>query len=337
MPDGIEEKAIDTVELHRMSFGEHLEELRTRVIRALLGLVASGVLCYYFGEVIIETLTAPYYVAMRDLGFEPQMVQLNPTESFLEYFKISLEFGLVLAAPWVLYQLWQFVAAGLYPHEKRLVRLFAPVSMALFVIGASFMVVVVLTGLMHFLIGFSKSFPLPSEDNLLVRMLQDTPEIQVPATQPGGVSLQIPVVTESPSDPAPGSIWFNERSRKLYVRGVGALYEQSLVKSSASQFVQPFFSISEYLGFVVNLALAFGLGFQIPIVVVFLIMLDIVPSARMSAARKYIILAIAIGAAVLTPSPDIGTMLLLMVPMILLFEMGLVVGRVMSRRRAGAS
>lgn len=314
-----------------MSFGEHLEELRTRIIRGLWGLAICTVVCYYFGDVIIGTLTAPYYVAMRDLGFDPRMVQLNPIESFLEYFKITFEFGLVLAAPWVLFQLWQFVGAGLYPHEKKLVQRFGPASMALFALGAAFMVVVVLTGLMQFLIGFSKSFPLPSEKNPLVWWLSDAPAMS-PTTGPAAEPVIIPLVTSAPADPAPGQIWFDESTGKLAVRGVKETYEQTLIKSSAAQFVQPFFSISEYLGFVVDLALAFGLGFQIPIVVVFLIMLDIVPADRMAAARKYVILGIAVTSAVVTPSPDIGTMLMLMVPMMLLFEIGLIVGRLMKGR-----
>ncbi len=334
MPEPRSNPSDAAVDGARMSFGEHLDELRKRIIFALWGLLAGAATCYIFGERIIETLTAPYYVAMRDLGFDPRMVQLNPIESFLEYFKITVEFGLVLSAPWVLYQLWLFVAAGLYPHEQRLVRLFAPTSIGLFVIGATFMVVVVLTGLMNFLIGFSKSYPLPGEDNPLVRLLSWQYGSERPTTTGPLPTMQIPVVTSAPADPAPGTIWFDERTRKLYIRGAEETYEQSLMKSSASQFVQPFFSVSEYLGFVVNLALAFGLGFQIPIIVVFLIWIEIVPAQRMAAARKYIILSIAIAAAVLTPSPDIGTMLLLMVPMILLFELGLLIGRLLKSRSA---
>lgn len=320
------------VETARMSFGEHLEELRTRIIRALWGLIIASVICYYFGDVIIGTLTAPYYVAMRDLGFDPRMVQINPTEAFLEYFKISLEFGFVLAAPWVLYQIWQFVGTGLYPHEKKWVSRFGPASMVLFVLGASFMVLIVLTGLMQFLIGFSKSFPLPSDGNPLVQVLEKWKGMEAPTSMPSNPSMLIPVVTSSPAEPKAGEIWFNESTRKLYIRGAEETYEQALVKSSASQFVQPFFSVSDYLGFVVDLALAFGLGFQIPIVVVFLILLDIVSPDRMSAARKYVIFGISIAAAVVTPSPDIGTMMMLMIPMVILFELGLVLGRLLKRR-----
>ena len=80
----------------RMSFGDHLEELRHRVILAIVGLIVAATICFLIGDRIIEILTTPYCVAMEQLGFDPRMVQLDPLESFIEYFKITLKFGLVL-------------------------------------------------------------------------------------------------------------------------------------------------------------------------------------------------------------------------------------------------
>ena len=151
----------------RMSFGDHIEELRRRVIYGLLGLLVAVIVCFAFGDHIVATLSAPYAATMERLGYDPRMVQLNPIESFAEYCKIALEFALVVSAPWVLYQLWQFVAAGLYPSERRIVQSFAPASIGLFVVGASFMVVVVLSGLLSFLIEVTDWFPLPGPDNAL--------------------------------------------------------------------------------------------------------------------------------------------------------------------------
>lgn len=337
-----------------MSFGDHLEELRRRIIFALLGFAAALVLCFNFGGVIIETLTAPYSVAMHELGYDPRMVQLNPIESFVEYVKITMEFALVLAAPWMLYQVWRFVAVGLYDSERRIVRLFAPTSIFLFVLGASFMVVVVLGGLLKFLIGISMWFPLPGPDNALYRWLQKPPPAVtassgVPTSgaasadgdaaagrltdrSPIATPMNLPVLTEDPSDPGDGDVWINRRTRRLIARYDGENYYAPLQPASRQQFVQPFFSIAEYLGFVVNLALAFGLGFQIPIVVVFLITLGILPSAQVASARRYVLLGVAVFAAVLTPTPDVATMLFLAVPMYLLFEAGLLVGRAMERK-----
>ena len=316
-----------------MSFGDHLEELRRRLIWAIVGLVAATIICFNIGDRIIEVLTTPYCVAMERLGFDPRMVQLNPIESFMEYFKISLKFGLVLAAPWILYQLWKFVATGLYPHERRVVKYFAPSSIVLFVIGASFMVFIVLAGVLQFLIGISTWFPLPSHDNFMYK-LYGPRQVAEATSQPGPPAMDVPVLSMDPESPEEGQVWFNSRLQRLNIRHGHETYYFRMQKSSDRQFVQPFFSISEYLGFVVNLALAFGCGFQIPIVVIFLIAVGIVRAEALSKARKYIILIVAVLAAVLTPTPDVGTMLLLMVPMILLFEIGLLVGRMVERRRA---
>lgn len=325
-----EDAAVDDV---RMSFGEHLEELRRRVIWALIGLIICMIFCFNFGTEIIGVLTAPYVAAMEELGFNPRMVQLNPTEAFMEYFKISLKFGLVLAIPWVLYQMWKFIAEGLYPSEKKLFKMFAPTSIVLFIVGASFMVFVVLSGLMNFLISISMWFPLPDENNALLGWLREPPVVEDATTQPSTPPFQVPVVVTDPKEPLDGQIWFNNHRQRLNVHHDGEIYYLRLDKSSGQQFVQPFFSIAEYLGFVVNLGLAFGLGFQIPIVVVFLVALRIITAAQMSAARKYVILAVAVLAAVITPSPDVGTMLLLAVPMVLLFELGLFIGRIIEKRR----
>jgi sec-independent protein translocase protein TatC len=316
----------------RMSFGDHLEELRKRVIWALVGLVITSVLCCKYGDHIIAFLTTPYMAAMNDLGQEARLVQLNPIESFMEYFKVCLEFGLVLAAPWVLYQLWLFVAAGLYPAERRIVRYFAPASIGLFITGATFMIVVVLSGLMKFLISIAGWFPLPDPDSAFYRFLQTGDRGAVVATQPFH-PIAVPVMTD-PGQPQEGDVWLNPRNHRLNVYHEGETYYAPMQKASNKQIVQPFFSVAEYLGFVTDLALAFGLGFQIPIVVIFLIAMGIVQSAQMSAARRYVLLVVVIAAAVITPTPDVGTMMLLAVPMYILFESGLLIGRIIEKRDA---
>jgi len=331
-----EPRTPDYIEETRMSFGDHLEELRRRILRALLGLIAATVLCFRYGDRLIELLTTPYCVAMEELGFDPRMVQLNPIESFIEYFKIAMKFGLVLAAPWILYQLWRFVAVGLYPAEQRVVRFFAPASIALFLVGATFMVTIVLSGLMKFLIGISLWFPLPNHDNFLYRWYLPNAPAPPAATQPALPPLRVPVLDADPDHPADGQVWFNARTRRLNVQGGGQTFYFAMQKAADARFVQPFFSVAEYLGFVVNLALAFGLGFQIPIVVVFLTATRIVTAALLAHLRKYVILGVVVLAAVITPTPDVATMLLLAVPMLLLFEAGLLIGRLLERRAAAA-
>lgn len=315
----------------RMSFGDHLDELRRCLIRAILGLVLASILCFYFGDRIISVLTAPYYAAMKDRGFEPQMIQLDPTEAFLQYFTIALKFGFVVAAPWILYQIWRFVAVGLYPSERRMIRLFAPASIVLFITGASFMVLVVLTGLLGYLISVAAWFPVPGPNSSLMKFLQHAP---IPVTtQPTTLPAAIPVLNDDPRAPRQGDAWFRRADNSLNVFVDGERFTLPLKAANREQFVQPFFSITDYLDFVTGMALAFGLGFQLPIVVIFIINAGIITSAQFRGARRYVILGIIVAAAFITPSPDIPSMLMLAVPMLILFESGLLIGRSLERRK----
>lgn len=338
MPDAKTDDERSVIDDVRMSFGDHLEELRRRLIWSLLGVVVTTSLCFYFGSQIIKILTTPYFVAMKSLGFKPAMVQLAPTEAFIEYFKISFKFGLVVSAPWVLYHLWQFVAVGLYPRERRVVRFFAPSSIGLFILGATFMVLVVLSGLMRFLISISLWFPLPSGDHPFFQWMDSGPvaTATAPTSRPVLPPVDIPVLDADPASPQDGQMWIDRIDHALNVQFDGQRFVTSLEPADKEQFVQPFFSISDYLGFVVNLALAFGFGFQIPIVVVFLVTVNIVDAAWFARARKYIILIVCILAAILTPTPDVATMMMLAVPMLALFEIGLLIARVVEKRRHAA-
>lgn len=122
-----------------MSLGDHLEELRIRLILALIGLVVGAVICLFFGPAIIAFIQKPY----NELMPERPLTALAPADAFVGYMKVALISGLIVSSPWVFYQLWMFVSAGLYPREKRYVRLAVPFSAALFVAGALFFIYVV--------------------------------------------------------------------------------------------------------------------------------------------------------------------------------------------------
>jgi len=137
-----------------MSLGDHLEELRMRLIRALLGLGFGAVICLVLCSKIIAFVERPYIDVM---GAEARLQILAPAEGFISYIKIALISGLILSSPWVFYQIWMFVAAGLYPHERRYVHLATPFSATLFVTGALFFVFVVAPLTLGFLVKFNKS------------------------------------------------------------------------------------------------------------------------------------------------------------------------------------
>jgi len=136
-----------------MSLGDHLEELRMRLIYALAGLVLAAILCLVFGSRIIAFIERPYVHVM---GVEASLQTLAPTDGFVSYVKISLISGLIISSPWVFYHLWMFVAAGLYPHERRYVRLATPFSAILFISGALFFIIVVAPLTLGFLVKFNQ-------------------------------------------------------------------------------------------------------------------------------------------------------------------------------------
>lgn len=122
-----------------MSLGDHLEELRARLTLALIGLAAGAVICLFFGPGIISFIQKPY----NELMPGHPLIALAPADAFVGYMKVALISGLIVSSPWVFYQLWMFVSAGLYPRERRYVRLAVPFSAALFIIGALFFIYVV--------------------------------------------------------------------------------------------------------------------------------------------------------------------------------------------------
>ena len=147
------EKEFDPLD-STMSLGDHLEELRSRLIRALIGLVAGAVICLVFCYKIIDFIEGPYVAVM---GEDARLQTLAPADGFISFLKIALVSGLILSSPWVFYQIWMFVAAGLYKHERRYVRMAAPFSATLFVIGALFFIIVVAPLTLGFLVKFNES------------------------------------------------------------------------------------------------------------------------------------------------------------------------------------
>jgi sec-independent protein translocase protein TatC len=174
------------------------------------------------------------------------MSTLNVMEAFMVWFKVCIVCGIVLGSPWIFWQIWMFVASGLYPHEKRLVHVYLPVSLGLFLTGVL---------ICEFLV--------------------------------------IPRAIEA-------LLWFNE--------WLG---------------LKPDLRLNEWLSFAIWMPLIFGLSFQTPLVMLFAAKLGVVNADTFRHTRRYAWFAMAVFAAIITPTPDALTMLFLWVPMSLLFELGI--------------
>src|ERR1700685_3819502 len=108
-------------EMTGMSFLEHLEELRRRIVYSAISILAGFGICWFFHEKIFGIMQRPIMKALASHHLDTKLVYLNPTDPFNMYLKISLLAGLFVASPFVLYQVWGFIAPGLYRHESRYV------------------------------------------------------------------------------------------------------------------------------------------------------------------------------------------------------------------------
>src|SRR5690606_11818633 len=128
----------------RMTLGEHLEELRSRLLRAIAALVVGAIVCYIFIEPIFYFLAGPLFAILKAHGLPAEMSYFDVTELFMMDIKLAVIIGFIVTAPYSLAQIWGFIAAGLYPHERRWVRRFIPVSIGLFFAGALFFLTIVM-------------------------------------------------------------------------------------------------------------------------------------------------------------------------------------------------
>lgn len=304
--------------LKSMSLGDHLEELRVRMILALAGILIGLVICLFFGKYIIYVIESPYHRAMKEVrkikidveqeepegdlaiitisldqtqsftslkpgdSFEayiqiPEkdpngvynddvrevvltdstgkgLQTIQPAEGFLTYIKICLMFGLLLTSPWVFWQVWAFVSAGLYLHEKRFIHVVSPISAALFVGGALFFLLGVAPLAMTFFIRFNKALSLESH-------------------------------------------W----------------------------------TFQSYVNMILMLTFVFGMAFQMPIAIVFAERMGLVTVDNLTNGRKYVIVALTVIAAMATP-PDVISQVSLFVPMYALYEGGVLACRVLNAR-----
>jgi sec-independent protein translocase protein TatC len=235
-----------------MPITSHLEELRKRLVRSLIAIGVGMGICYNFKEQLFNVLTYPLSTALPPNSY---MIYTSLPEAFFNYLKIAFFAGLMLASPYVLYQVWKFVSPGLYEGEKKYVAPFVIVATLLFAGGVAFCYFLVLPPAFKFFTEFS------------------------------------------------------------------------------TDFLKPMLSLREYLSLALKLLLVFGLMFEIPVFLFFLAKIGIITPAFLAKQRKYAILIIFIAAAILTPTPDAFTQILMAIPMIVLYEVGIIVIRVGVRKK----
>jgi sec-independent protein translocase protein TatC len=146
------------LELPGMTLLEHLEELRKRIIYALISVAIGFGLAWHFAERIYVLMERPIVQALHKNGFQEKLVFTNPTDPFNIFLKIGLIAGLFLASPAVLYQVWMFISPGLYRHEKKYILPFLFVTVGLFLSGGYFGYRIVYPAALDFLISQGKDY-----------------------------------------------------------------------------------------------------------------------------------------------------------------------------------
>lgn len=249
---------------------EHLRELRERVVRGGLGLILVTCCLIPLGQELMAFFRVPLDVGLSkvietalkmefpdetlvEAAKHVRFVGIKAQEVFLSKLKLSLVAGVFVASPWLTYQLWLFIAPGLYQHERRWAMSFVWAGAFFFILGGAFAYYAVFPNIFYFFI----------EDTLK-----------------SGIDYTL--------------------------------------------------SIGEYLGLVMKLLLAFGVAFQAPVIVFVLCIAGIVEPKTLANARPYIIVGGFVLGAALTP-PDVVSQTMLAVPMALLFELGLLAGRIAIR------
>jgi sec-independent protein translocase protein TatC len=144
--------------LGSMSFLEHLEELRRRIIYSAISVAVGFFLCWNYADRIYAYMQRPIMETLKRHGLAEKLVYLSPTEPFNLYLKIGLLAGLFVASPFVLYQVWLFISPGLYRHEKRYLLPFMFSTVFLFLAGGWFGYRMVYPAALDFLIGYGKQF-----------------------------------------------------------------------------------------------------------------------------------------------------------------------------------
>ncbi|MBI5724665.1 MAG: twin-arginine translocase subunit TatC [Planctomycetes bacterium] len=139
----------------RMALGDHLDDLRRRLIYALIGLAVGMTGGLVEAGDIIRFLQKPYMEIARQSGMSNTLVAMSLTDGISTYCEVGFYAGLMVSSPWVFWQLWMFVSVGLLPRERRYVLLAAPASAGLFVAGAAFFFFVVSGPMLGFLVMFN--------------------------------------------------------------------------------------------------------------------------------------------------------------------------------------
>ena len=231
-------------------FISHFAELRKRLINSFIFLLIFFVLCYFFAEYLYGFLVDPFAKAVKNDGADRRLIFTALQETFLTYLKVSFFTAFFVTFPFILMQIWKFIAPGLYKHEKNAILPYLILTPILFFLGGMLVYYLIMPLAIKFFLSFESS----------------------------GLSTNLPIQLEA--------------------------------------------KVNEYLSLVMKLIFAFGISFQLPVVLSLLARIGVVDSEFLKKRRKYVVVIIFGAAALLTP-PDPITQIGLAIPLLILYELSI--------------
>lgn len=314
--------------LHKtMPLGEHIEELRSRLVKCMIGTVIAAVGTFYFGFQIIGWLAQPYLQAQEVMGFAPTFIQTDPTAGFTSvYLPVCLIAAAIVASPWIVFQAWQFVVTGLYEHEKKAVHILAPFSTVMVILAVMFTYFILLPVSITFFLKFATYYPeieltKPNPvTNLVLKpymvdMGTSLPDDFVYDSKP----MQLPVLKESPAELNEGMLWVDGPTGRVQTVLDGKV---RILSQRSTRLINPLPQLGEFVRFAAIMMLGIVAAFQLPVIMLVMGWTKLFDPALFGKSRKYAFFACFVAGAVLTPT-DVFSMIVLAVPLYTLFEFGL--------------
>jgi len=231
-------------------FISHLTELRSRLIHSFIFLIIFFIISYFFAEHLYGFLVEPYAQAAKDGNIERRLIFTALQETFLTYIKVAFFTSFFITSPFILIQIWKFIAPGLYDHEKLAIMPYLIITPILFFLGGALVYYLIMPLAINFFLSFESS----------------------------GLATNLPIQLEA--------------------------------------------KVNEYLSLIMKLIFAFGLSFQLPVVLSLLARVGFIDSEFLKTRRKYVVVIIFAAAAILTP-PDPITQIGLAIPLLILYELSI--------------
>jgi sec-independent protein translocase protein TatC len=231
-------------------FISHLAELRKRLIYCFIFLFIFFIGFYFFSENLYGFLVEPYANAVKNTGSSKRLIFTALQETFLTYLKVSFFAAFFITCPYILIQIWKFIAPGLYKHEKTAIIPYLVLTPILFLLGGMLVYYLIMPLAIKFFLSFESS----------------------------GATTNLPIQLEA--------------------------------------------KVNEYLSLIMKLIFAFGISFQLPVVLSLLARIGIINAKFLKDRRKYVVVIIFAAAAILTP-PDPVTQIGLAIPLLILYELSI--------------